>query len=363
MRSLSRTTSSSSEEMKTTRDAALGELGDGLLDLGLRADVDAARRLVEDQQLGVRREPPAEQHLLLVAAGEMLMGRFGSAGRTLQRVDVLRRRARPAPCAESAAAQPRSACTARMRFSRTLRSPMMPSSRRFSVENAMRLPRPVGRGSEVDLLAVQRQRRPESAGRRRTSSRASSVRPEPRRPAKPTTSPRWISRSVGSIEPRGRGPSPRERRPRCVVALARRGGCRRASESASRSLPIIFEMSCVPIEIAGEVLAHVAAVAQDRDAVADRVDLVEEVRDEQDRDALVAERPDDRKSPSTSAASRLEVGSSRMSTFASVDHRAADRDELLHGDRERRERRVRVEVPRPEPGERLGGGARGSPAS
>ena len=38
-------------------------------------------------------------------------------------------------------------------------------------------------------------------------------------------------------------------------------------------------------EVGGEVLADELAVAQDRDAVGDLVDLVEEVADEEDRDA------------------------------------------------------------------------------
>src|SRR5690606_25703190 len=43
---------------------------DQLVDLDLRADVDAARRLVEDQHLGVRQQPLADDDLLLVAAGQ-----------------------------------------------------------------------------------------------------------------------------------------------------------------------------------------------------------------------------------------------------------------------------------------------------
>ena len=39
------------------------------LDLG--ADVDAARRLVDDQHLGPQRQPARQHHLLLVAAGEI----------------------------------------------------------------------------------------------------------------------------------------------------------------------------------------------------------------------------------------------------------------------------------------------------
>ena len=113
---------------------AFGELGDGLLDLGLGADVDAAGRLVEDEQVGVRGEPAAEQHLLLVAAGEVLMGRSGSAGRTLKRSMYVVDDLVDSRGGTRGASQPRRAWTASTRFSRTVRSPTMPSSRRFSVE-------------------------------------------------------------------------------------------------------------------------------------------------------------------------------------------------------------------------------------
>ena len=59
-------------------EALVGEFADERLDLRLGADVDAARRLVEDQQLRVGAQPAREQHLLLVAAGELadlLLGR------------------------------------------------------------------------------------------------------------------------------------------------------------------------------------------------------------------------------------------------------------------------------------------------
>ena len=49
----------------------IGELADQRLDLGLGADVDAARRLVEDQELRVHAQPAGEQHLLLIAAGQL----------------------------------------------------------------------------------------------------------------------------------------------------------------------------------------------------------------------------------------------------------------------------------------------------
>ena len=63
-----RTSGSSLEIIRTARPGA--ELVDQLVDLDLGADVDTARRLVEDQQPGVRRQPLADHDLLLVAAGE-----------------------------------------------------------------------------------------------------------------------------------------------------------------------------------------------------------------------------------------------------------------------------------------------------
>src|SRR5262249_9824450 len=52
-------------------EALVGEFLDQHLDLGLGADIDAARRLVEDEQLGIHAEPAGEQDLLLIAAGEL----------------------------------------------------------------------------------------------------------------------------------------------------------------------------------------------------------------------------------------------------------------------------------------------------
>ena len=57
------------------RHAGGGELVDDVVDLGLRGDVDAAGRLVEDEDLRLRVEPLREHRLLLVAAGQALDGR------------------------------------------------------------------------------------------------------------------------------------------------------------------------------------------------------------------------------------------------------------------------------------------------
>ena len=56
-------------------DAGAGELADELMDIGLGADVDASRRLVEDQDRWLDVEPLGEHHLLLVAAGQVGDGR------------------------------------------------------------------------------------------------------------------------------------------------------------------------------------------------------------------------------------------------------------------------------------------------
>ena len=52
------------------------------VDLVLGADVDAARRLVEDQHLGVGEQPLGQHHLLLVAARQVAppAGRRRSSG-------------------------------------------------------------------------------------------------------------------------------------------------------------------------------------------------------------------------------------------------------------------------------------------
>ena len=51
--------------------ALRGELADHVVELGLDADVDAARRLVEDEDRRVGEQPAGEDRLLLVAAGEL----------------------------------------------------------------------------------------------------------------------------------------------------------------------------------------------------------------------------------------------------------------------------------------------------
>ena len=58
---------------------------DQLMDLDLGADVDAARRFVEDQHLGLRLQPLADDDLLLVAARERGAGVSTDGARMLSR--------------------------------------------------------------------------------------------------------------------------------------------------------------------------------------------------------------------------------------------------------------------------------------
>ena len=52
-------------------DAAPRQFAEGLVNLLARADVDAARRLVEDQKFGARTQPSRDQRFLLVATREV----------------------------------------------------------------------------------------------------------------------------------------------------------------------------------------------------------------------------------------------------------------------------------------------------
>ena len=60
-----------------------------LLDLGLGANVDAARRLIQDQRLRIAGQPARQQHLLLVSAAEMSDRLLGVWRRDIQRPNVL----------------------------------------------------------------------------------------------------------------------------------------------------------------------------------------------------------------------------------------------------------------------------------
>ena len=83
----------SEEIMRMPLPSLASSVDDGV-DLVLGADVDAARRLVEDQQLGLGEQPLAQHHLLLVAARQVDHPLVHAGQRMLQRAPVLARRPR-----------------------------------------------------------------------------------------------------------------------------------------------------------------------------------------------------------------------------------------------------------------------------
>ena len=286
--------------------ALRGQLVDQRLHLGLRADVDAAGRLVEQQHLGVQAQPAGQQHLLLVAAGQVARPAApGSDALIRSRSHEEARRSRPAwrrrPCRPGTAGAARRATM----FSRTERPGMMPSALRSSGSIAMPA-RIAARGLRRRIgLAVDLDR----AGRRwaapRRSPCAVSLRPAPSSPPRPTTSPgaprgETPCSRCRSVRPR-RVPSraPRAGRQRSAIALAPAGALGRRtrwpwpSRAAAMSRPSISETSSSRVSPAIAPGVHDAAVAQHGDPVADLVQLVEPVADVHHRDALLPQGPDD----------------------------------------------------------------------
>ena len=94
----------------------------------------------------------------------------------------------------------------------------------------------------------------------------------------------------------------------------------------------------------GEVLADEPSVAQHRHAVADLVDLVEEVRDEQDRDAALLQLADDAEELGDLVEVEARGGLVEHEHPHVGRDRPGDRDELLHGEGVRAEDRGRVDV-------------------
>ena len=172
-----------------------GQAADQGVDLGLGADVDAAGRLVEEQDLGLDQEPAGEDALLLVAAGKARHRGVAAGG--LDRRVLDRPTRRPRRCSARGSIKPpsRAVSSARRRI-------VMFSATVISVEQAERLAvlghhgdaraRSPRRGvvNRTGVAFEQDRAAGRSAARRRSAS-SSSVRPAPSRPATPSTSPAW----------------------------------------------------------------------------------------------------------------------------------------------------------------------------
>ena len=97
-------------------------------------------------------------------------------------------------------------------------------------------------------------------------------------------------------------------------------------------------------QLLDEVLPHELAVAQHGEAVADLVHLVEEVRDEEDRDALLLQRADDAEELGDLVGVEARGGLVEDEHLRLHVDRTGDRHELLHRERVVAEERSGVEV-------------------
>ena len=173
MRSASASTSARSDDTRTIALPASRQRIEPAVDLGARADIDAARRLDQHEDVGVGEMPAREQRLLLVAAGQRPDRRFERARRPRRSV------ARPRFGRVALAGRPDDARRAGARaseatamFSRSGRLGRMPSCLRSSVSRQM----PAATASCGDANASAVAARLDDAAHRRAGRRRSAAR-------------------------------------------------------------------------------------------------------------------------------------------------------------------------------------------
>ena len=266
--------------------------------LGLRADVDAARRVVEQHHRGLRVEPLGEHDLLLVAARQRARG-------------VVDR-----PRADAQPARPELAARSRRRPARTTGpSEASPTERTWPMFSQIGLSSisPSRRRSPETSATPARDRAPQAvrhgtaAGQRRPSRRPGAPEPAdssstawwpaPATPASPTTSPGATrQRSAASSDALDGGVAQLQRRPRSVepegLAERARGSGSAPGLGASTGSPSIA------LTITGTVSfsrgSALIAVCPSRSTVISshrRHHVLEDVRDEHDADVAVAQHP------------------------------------------------------------------------
>ena len=228
MRWLSRRISGSSDEIMTIALPCAASAFEQLVDLGLGADVDAARRLVEEQDVAVAQQPLGDDDLLLVAAREQphLLPRRRRLDAQL--VDVARgglvrwppRVEQPARPGEARQAGQRDVVCARpCRWpGRSACGPRTGSRCRARIASC---------GVRMRTGCRARGSRRASSGSAPKTARATSVRPAPIRPAKPRISPlRTREADVADRRAARAGP-------RTSSTIALRRACRAASARSS----------------------------------------------------------------------------------------------------------------------------------
>ena len=140
-------------------------------------------------------------------------------------------------------------------------------------------------------------------------ARATSVRPEPTKPASPTISPRRSSNETSEKTPAAGQALGAEDDVADLGLLLREERVERAPDHQADDLALR--------KLGGRPRRDVPPVAQDRDRVGERRDLLEPVADEDDRDAALAQpRARSRRGSSTSCGESAAVGSSMISSRA-----------------------------------------------
>ena len=168
---------------------------------------------------------------------------------------------------------------------------------------------------------------PRSGAARPKSALASVVRPEPRRPATPSTSPR--AQREGHALEGARFAQPRDLQQRGRVR--RQGGGRRGGHVAPRH----GAGERGGVELRRRPLGHERAVPQHHDPLADLQHLGELVADEEHRHPVRLEPPDDLQQPAHLALRQRGGGLVHDDEARVGRQRSADRHELLVRDRQR----------------------------
>ena len=261
----------------------------------LRGDVDAGCRMAEHEHARVGGQGSAHHRLLLVAAGKLAGILPGIADLDLQpgdhRVRQLtppRRRRRNRPAAQPMQHRQRDVLLDRKIAAEACRVPIV----RHVARRRPRVPdRPRPARSGLPLTDM----RPAAGVRAvRRSPAASSDLPDPARPASPTRSPARTRIDTSCTAPVDRnGVDVEHDRAGAGLSnvgsrlpLARRApGDRALCGLARERRPTIAATSSSSAEVADRRLGDQPAVAHDRHPLADLVDLLQMVGDEEERDA------------------------------------------------------------------------------
>ena len=316
--------------MSSTTAPAAGRAADEGVHLGLRADVDAPGRVVEQQDRRLRVEPLREDDLLLVAAGQLARARVDRRRAHLQALDLVARVRAQAPRADQ---RPVGGQRDRADLADVVPHGLVeheaeapPVARDERDARADRAAQPAGdrpAAGQQDRAAL---RPPPAAHAARGPSCARRPRSRRGRRSRPVRAMR-----LTVVEPPGRRDTP-SRRSGAVAApaavdhlghalgelpgrLVRRppGPCRARSPSIASTIAVVVSSARGTPASDGAPSRSTVTSSQSAE------DLLEDVRDEHDRDlALAQDAAATRISASVLAASRAEVGSSRISTRGSV---------------------------------------------